>query len=163
MKRVKRPRSRLTALQVGLSGVLGEEQLNRLADIGHARRDWAKVVGPVLAQHTEPLNIDNGCLHIAVDHPAMAQQVRFLQQKIRDACFRQCRITGIRQIRTRHQPGAGIALPSPHKAAVRELSLHDKKTIAREMRSVRSKPLRRAMFKARINQLRYQPVPLRRS
>jgi len=155
MPRKKRSRSQLTPLQSGLSAVLGADQLKRLADIGRLRRDWKKIVGPVLAQHTEPLNIEAGCLHIAVDHPAMAQQVRFLQQEIREACFRQFRIKNISNIRTRMQPGAGINSTKPMPAPTHQLSLQDKKTIAAEIHSVSDKALRRAMFEARINQLRY--------
>ncbi len=153
----KRSRSRLTPLQSGLSAVLGEEQLKRLADIGHLRRSWQQVVGPVLALHTEPLNIEAGCLHIAVDHPAMAQQVRFLQQEIRNACFRLFHIKNISNIRTRMQPGAGIHPAKSTQNPARKLSLQDKKMIAAEIRSVSDKSLRRAMFEARINQLRYAP------
>jgi len=159
MKRGKRPRSRLTALQSGLSEVLGEEQLKRLADIGRVRREWGRIVGPVLSQHTEPLNIDNGCLHIAVDHPAMAQQIRFLHEEIREACFRQCRVTGISNVRSRHQPGAGIPARAMARPVLHRLSLSEKKAVAREVSPVRNKPLRRAMFEARINQLRYQQLP----
>lgn len=156
MTRARRPRSRLTALQAGLGEVLGEDQLRRLADIGRVRRNWARIVGPVLAQHTEPLNIDKGCLHVAVDHPAMAQQVRFLHEEIRESCFRQCRITGISNIRTRHQPGAGIPTPNRFRKPVRRLSLSEKKAVARQIHQVHNKALRRAMFRARINQLRHQ-------
>ena len=158
MKRGKRPHSQLTALQSGLSDVLGSDQLKRLADIGRIRRDWAKIVGPVLAQHTEPLNIDNGCLHVAVDHPAMAQQMRFLHEEIRAACFQQCRVTGISNIRSRHQPGAGIPTRNTTKLPLRRLTLSDKKAVAREVSPVRNKPLRRAMFEARVNQLRHEAL-----
>jgi len=159
MKRGSRARSQLTALQAGLSEVLGEDQLKRLADIGRVRRDWAKIVGPVLSQHTEPLNIDNGSLHLAVDHPAMAQQIRFLHEEIRDACFRQCRVTGISNIRSRHQPGAGMPQKKTATTTLRRLSLSEKKVIAREIHSVHNKTLRLAMFEARVNQLRHQAQP----
>lgn len=151
-----RPRSRLTALQSGLSDVLGADQLKQLADVGRIRRDWAKIVGAMLAQHTEPLNIENGTLHIAVDHPAMAQQIRFLHEEMRKACFRQCRVTGISNIKSRHQPGAGMPTSRSARPVARKLSLSDKKAVAREIRMVRNKLLRRAMFEARVNQLRYQ-------
>ncbi|MDX8391823.1 MAG: DUF721 domain-containing protein [Mariprofundaceae bacterium] len=150
-----RPRSRLTPLQSGLSDVLGEEQLQRLADIGRVRRNWAEIVGPVLAQHTEPLNIEAGCLHIAVDHPAMAQQVRFLQQEIRDACFRRCRIRSISNVRTRMQPGAGMPQRGKSSTPPKPLTWADKRRIAGEIRKIRNKALRRAIYQARINQLRY--------
>lgn len=156
MARARRPRSRLTGLQAGLGEVLGEEQLKRLSDIGRVRRNWTRIVGAVLAQHTEPVNIDHGCLHIAVDHPAMAQQVRFLQEEIRQACYRQCRVAGISNIRTRHQPGAGMPIANHLRRQARRLSLSEKKAVAKEMRRVRSKELRRAMFRARINQLSHQ-------
>jgi len=159
MKRGSRPRSQLKALQSGLSEVLGEEQQKRLGDICRVRRDWAKIVGPVLAQHTEPLNIENGCLHIAVDHPVMAQQVRFLHEEIRQACFKQCRVSGVSNIRSRHQPGAGIPTKNTSRIVSRHLSLSDKKAIARELSLVRNKSLRFAMFEARVNQQRYQTHP----
>jgi len=159
MKRGSRPRSQLKTLQTGLSEVLGEEQQKRLGDICRVRRDWAKIVGPVLAQHTEPLNIEKGCLHIAVDHPVMAQQIRFLQEKIRQACFKQCRVTGISNMRSRHQPGAGIPTKSATRIVSRRLSLSDKKAIAKELSLVRNKSLRFAMFEARVNQQRYQTQP----
>jgi len=151
----KRKRSHLTPLQSGLSAVLGEQRLQELAAIGHLRRGWKKVVGPVLAQHSEPLNIEAGCLHIAVDHPAMAQQIRFLQQEIREACFRLFRIKNISNTRTRMQPGAGIRSTPSTQTPARDISLQDKKIIAAEIHSVRDKTLRLAMFEARINQLRY--------
>jgi len=157
LKHIKRSRSQLTGIQVGLAEVLGADQLKQLADIGHLRRDWAKVVGAVLAQHSEPLNLDNGCLHIAVDHPAMAQQIRFLQDEIREACFRQCRVKSIRSIRSRHQPGAGYKPGEIVKVQARRLDLSEKKMIARDIQSVSDKTLRRAMFDARVKQLSFSP------
>ncbi len=150
-----RVRSHLTPLQSGLCAVLGEEQLQRLADIGRVRRQWAEIVGSVLAQHTEPLNIEAGCLHIAVDHPAMAQQVRFLQQEIRNACFRRCRVKSISNVRTRMQPGAGMPQREKISTPPKHPTWRDKRRIAKDIRKVRNKALRRAMFQARINQLRY--------
>lgn len=152
----QRARSRLTPLQAGLAAVLGEEKLRRLADIGRIRRDWPRLVGPMLAQHSEPVSIEKGCLLVAVDHPAMAQQFRFLQQEIREACFRRCRIRSIGKLHTRIQSGAGM-----HRSGTsdnrppRRLSLREKREIAVELRAVRNKALRRSMFYARMNQLRF--------
>ena len=149
-----RHRSKLTALQTGLSGVLGEDKFRRLNDIGRIRRNWSKIVGPVLAQHSEPLAIEKGCLQVAVDHPAMAQQFRFLHEEVRQSCFRTCRVGNISNIRTRHQPGAGIPLPKTATRRLRRLSLSDKKAAAMALRMVHNKALRRAMYEARIKQLR---------
>jgi hypothetical protein len=151
----KRPRSKLTALQAGLSDVLGEKKLEKLAGVARLRRAWPTIVGPVLAQHTEPINIESDTLLTAVDHPAMAQQIRFLQQEIRDACFRKCRVGNIRRIRTRMQPGAGINISGQPAKPVRSVGLNEKKQVAGTLRYVSDKTLRHAMFDARISQLAY--------
>lgn len=152
----KRPRSKLTALQAGISDVLGEEKLEKLASVARLRRAWPAIVGPVLAQHTEPINIEAGALLTAVDHPAMAQQIRFLQQEIRDACFRKCHVSSIKRIRTRMQPGAGInILRQPTKPA-HIVGLNEKKHAVKTLRHVTDKTLRHAMFDAYLAQLAYK-------
>jgi len=152
----KRPRSRLTALQAGLSDVLGEDKLEKLAGVARLRRAWPAIVGPVLAQHTEPVSIESDTLLMAVDHPAMAQQIRFLQQEIRDACFRKCRVGNIKRIRSRMQPGAGISINGRLATPARSIGLNEKKNAVKILRRVSDKALRRAMFDARIAQLACQ-------
>jgi len=154
--RKKRPRSKLTALQAGLSDVLGEEKLAKLAGVARLRRAWPAIVGPVLSQHTEPINIESDTLLTAVDHPAMAQQIRFLQQEIRDACFRKCRVSSIKSIRTRMQPGAGINIHGRPTTPARTIRLGEKKNAVRTLRHVTDKTLRRAMFDAYLAQLAYK-------
>jgi hypothetical protein len=43
---------------------------------------WAEVVGDALAARTRPLRISDGRLSLAVDEPAMATHVRFLQAEL---------------------------------------------------------------------------------
>ena len=43
---------------------------------------WAEVVGQSLAERTRPLKIDAGRLVLAVDEPAIATHVRFLQTEL---------------------------------------------------------------------------------
>ena len=43
---------------------------------------WAEVVGDGLAARTRPLKIDGGRLVLAVDEPAIATHVRFLQAEL---------------------------------------------------------------------------------
>ena len=43
---------------------------------------WAEVVGEALAARTRPLRISDGRLSLAVDEPAMATHVRFLQAEL---------------------------------------------------------------------------------
>jgi len=43
---------------------------------------WSEVVGDSLAAHTRPLKIDGSRLVLAVDEPAIATHVRFLQTEL---------------------------------------------------------------------------------
>jgi hypothetical protein len=43
---------------------------------------WSEVVGEALASRTRPLRIDGGRLVLAVDEPAIATHVRFLQGEL---------------------------------------------------------------------------------
>jgi hypothetical protein len=43
---------------------------------------WSEVVGEALAARTRPLRIDGGKLVLAVDEPAIATHVRFLQAEL---------------------------------------------------------------------------------
>ena len=43
---------------------------------------WSEVVGDALAARTRPLRIDGGRLLLAVDEPAIATHVRFLQGEL---------------------------------------------------------------------------------
>ena len=43
---------------------------------------WSEVVGDALAARTRPLRIDGGRLLLAVDEPAIATHVRFLQAEL---------------------------------------------------------------------------------
>jgi len=137
-----------------LAGVLGADQLTRLTDIARLRRMWSEIVGPMLAQRSEPISIESSCLWIAVDHPAMAQQVRFLQREVIEACFRKGGVRGISRLRTRIRQGAGVREEARVPVA-RAVSWQQKKRIARELHGVENRKLRRAIFQARIAQLSF--------
>jgi len=154
-----RKRSKLHPLQAEIAGVLGEDRLEELIGIARLRRAWADIVGPMMAGRTEPVRIEHrtdggNCLWVAVDHPIMAQQIRFLQHDIRRACFRHCRITSLSHIRTRIQAGAGIA-PQQKKPKPKPVALSRKKQIARELQGIGEHPLRRVIFQARVAQLAF--------
>ncbi len=156
---MKRPRSRLTGLHDSLAAVLGEDSLELLTSIAQLRRHWPDIVGTMMAARTEPVSIerlkDQGlCLLIGVDHPIMAQQIRFLRNDIRQACFRHARVANLQQIRTRIQPGAGIR--SKH-GVIRKKPVHfgAKRAIAKELASIKDRRLKRAMFEARVAQMAF--------
>ncbi len=156
---MKRPRSRLTGLHDSLAAVLGEDSLELLTSIAQLRRHWPDIVGAMMAARTEPVSIerlkDQGlCLLIGVDHPIMAQQIRFLRNDIRQACFRHARVTNLQQIRTRIQPGAGIR-SQQRKIRKKAVRFAAKRAIAKELASIKDSRLKRAMFEARIAQMAF--------
>ena len=155
----KRPRSRLTGLHDNLADILGEESLEQLIGIARLRRSWPDIVGAMLAARSEPVQLeslaDEGfCLWVAVDHASIGQQIRFLRDDIRKACFRQTGISNLFKIRSRMQPDAGIK-PKTRPAKPKALSFGQKRELALELACIKDRALRRAAFQARLAQLAY--------
>lgn len=141
-----------------MADILGTERLDHFVALSRLRHHWPDILGPMMAARTEPVNIEpmedgNNRLWIAVNHSAMAQQIRFLRDEIRKACSRHCGIYNLVEIRTKVQADAGITPPAPVRA--RPVPLATRKRLAREIASVKDKRLRRALFQARIAQLAF--------
>lgn len=156
--RHKRPRSKLEPAQTGIAEILGHDRFVALSVISKLRRVWPDIVGPMMAERTEPVSIekdgDVNCLFIAVDHPIMSTQIRILRDEIRKACFKRCRIESLGKVRTRVQPDAGIKNKTK-TIRPSTISLDEKKRVASELQSVKDRSLRHAMFDARVAQLKY--------
>ncbi|MDX8405855.1 MAG: DUF721 domain-containing protein [Mariprofundus sp.] len=162
--RKHRNRSHLTGLQGGISALLGEDSFEELIGIARLRRAWPHIVGPMMAGRTEPINIehlsDSGlCLWVAVDHPMMAQQIRFLSDEIRKACFKHARITNLHQIRSRIQPGAGIKIKNNKKPTAQPVSFARKRELALDVACIKDRTLRKAAFQARVAQQAFDMMP----
>jgi len=157
-RRKLRPRSKLEPAQTGIAEILGHDRFVELSVISKLRRVWPEIVGPMMAARTEPVSIekdgDVNCLFIAVDHPIMSQQVRFLRDDIRKACFKRCRIESLGKVRTRVLSEAGI---KSEKKIIRpsKVALVAKKQVASELKNIKDRNLRHAMFDARVAQLKY--------
>jgi hypothetical protein len=158
-KRKQRPRSKLIPAQNGIAEILGHDRFVELSVISKLRRIWPDIVGPMMAARTEPVSFEKDgdvkCLFIAVDHPIMSQQIRFLRDDIRKACFKRCRIESLGKVRTRVQPEAGIKILKTTKAPAK-VSLFDKKRVASELESIKDRGLKHAIFDARVAQLKYR-------
>jgi len=158
-KKALRARSKLTDIQQNLADILGAERLDQMVGLSRLRRLWPHIVGPMLAQRTEPLEFNpssdgSSTLIIAVSHSTMAQQIIFLRDDIRKSCFEQARMGRIAKIFTRVQAVAGIQTDTNEPEA-RSVSLQQKKQLASELQSIKNRQLRHAMFEARLAQLRY--------
>ncbi|MDX8404058.1 MAG: DciA family protein [Mariprofundaceae bacterium] len=155
----KRARSKLIPAQNGIAEILGQERFVELAVISKLRRVWPDIVCPMMAARTEPISIEKdggvNCLFIAVDHPIMSQQIRFLRDDIRKACFKRCQIKSLVKVRTRVQADAGTKIKQTINR-ISKVSLIDKKRVASELKNVNDRDLKRAIFDARIAQLKYR-------
>jgi predicted nucleic acid-binding Zn ribbon protein len=68
------------------------------------RADWETLVGPALAEHSEPLHLRSGVLRIGVDDPAWAGQFRYLAdtlvtafaERVPEAAIREISVTAAR-------------------------------------------------------------------
>jgi len=158
-RRHSRSRSKLTGLHDNLADILGEDSLETLIGIARLRRAWPHIVGAMMAPRTEPVQLeqlaDGGvCLWVAVDHSIMAQQIRFLRDDIRKACYKHAGMTDVHRIRSRLQPGAGIkAKQKPATPAA--LSWGQKRRLAKDVASIKDSALRKAAFQARMAQIMY--------
>ncbi|MDQ6954942.1 MAG: DUF721 domain-containing protein [Mariprofundaceae bacterium] len=158
-KKIVRTRSKLTDIHHNLADILGSERLDQLVGLSRLRRLWPDIVGPMLAQRTEPIefkpsNDGSSTLVIAVNHSTMAQQIIFLRDDIRKSCFEKARMGRIAKIFTRVQAVAGIR-PEKIKPEAMPVSLQKKKQLASELQNIKNRQLRHAMFEARLAQLRY--------
>lgn len=158
-KKSVRKKSQLTDIHHNLADILGAERLDKLVGLSRLRRLWPHIVGPMLAQRTEPVELKphadgSSTLIIAVSHSTMAQQIIFLRDDIRKSCFEQARMGRIAKIFTRVQAVAGIQ-PEKSPPEARPVSLQQKKQLASELQSIKNRQLRHAMFEARLAQLRY--------
>lgn len=134
-----------------------------LANLAKLRRAWPSIVGPMMAARTEPVLLeplpDGGSrLLVGVDHAIMAQQIRFLHQEIRQACYTHCRVKELAQIRTRVIPGAGVA-PTKARPKPKGIGFADMRRVASDVKSIKDHKLRRAAFRARLSQLAYDEIP----
>lgn len=114
--------------------------------------------GQMMANCSEPVSIEKGCLWVAVNHPSVTAHLRMLQPQLLLACERKAKIRGISAIRTRIEVNAGLkqAKPRPKR---QKISLSQKKDIVRDLQSVHSHALRHAMFRARVSQEELSPHP----
>jgi len=154
-----RKASNLQGVQGNLAKILGAQRLQELSGLTRLRRLWPDIVGKMLANRTEPLQLkpgegDSHILIIAVTHSTMAQEIVFLRDHIRQACFEHARMGRISKIYTEVKMDAGFREKDVPIKTV-HVTLSKKKELARELQSIKDVALRRAMFKARVAQLRY--------
>ncbi|MCP5464227.1 MAG: DUF721 domain-containing protein [Deltaproteobacteria bacterium] len=62
---------------------------------------WKSTVGPLIAQHSKVLYLQNGILHISVDHPAWHQELRMMQNNIIESLNKALKETVITELKLR--------------------------------------------------------------
>lgn len=72
------------ALESSLEAVSSQLGLGRSVGIGRLFAGWTEIVGPAMANHVQPIRIDEDALVVTVDHPAWATQIRHLGNDLLD-------------------------------------------------------------------------------
>jgi hypothetical protein len=65
---------------------------------------WAEIVGEQIAAHTRPLAVRGGALQVAVDDPAWAPELRFLEARILERLETVLGTTEVDRIEVRVRP-----------------------------------------------------------
>jgi predicted nucleic acid-binding Zn ribbon protein len=60
--------------------------------VGRLFARWPEIVGPALAEHVQPIRLDEQCLVVMVEHPAWATQVRRLGDALLDRVAEVCAV-----------------------------------------------------------------------
>ncbi len=150
---VKRSRSFPKNVHAQFAKVLGKQHYTELSAIAKLRREWPKLVGPMLAERCEPGYIANGTLWLLINHPSIAQQLRFLQDDIRDICQQKHRVT-FKAIKTRLQAEAGIR-PTRHKPVRHRVPAKTLEHIRHELEHIEDPELRQSLTDAWVAQLSF--------
>ncbi len=67
-----------------LSGISRQYGFQSHLKVHKLQKNWERIVGPQLAEHTFPAQIRFGKLHLLVDGPVWTQQLNFIQKKLLD-------------------------------------------------------------------------------
>ena len=149
----KRSRSFPKSVHAQFAKVLGKQHYSELSAIAKLRREWPKLVGPMLAERCEPGYIANETLWLLINHPSIAQQLRFLQDEIRDICQRKHHVT-FKAIKTRLQAEAGIR-PTRRKPVGHRIPAKTLEHIRHELEYIEDPELRQSLTDAWVAQLRF--------
>ena len=79
-EREEGPRS----LEASLDAVTRRLGLKDSKGLGRLFARWPEIVGAAMADHVQPIRLDNEALVVSVDHPAWATQVRHLGDDLLD-------------------------------------------------------------------------------
>ena len=74
----------LTSLKDIISGLLGDSKLPFNPDDARIWKVWDAVVGPVIARNSQPLSIKNRQLKVRVSDPIWFQELKFMEESIRE-------------------------------------------------------------------------------
>lgn len=93
-------------LNSALDGLLAARGWQQRAAVGSVFGDWAQIVGPQLAAHTQPESFDDGELVVSADSPAWAAQVRLLAPQLLDRLAAELGAETVRRVKVRGLGGS---------------------------------------------------------
>jgi predicted nucleic acid-binding Zn ribbon protein len=68
---------------------------------------WSDIVGASVAAHARPVSLRDGTLHVVVDQPGWATQLRYLASEIVTRCEEVLGASAVRSLEVRVDPKSG--------------------------------------------------------
>jgi predicted nucleic acid-binding Zn ribbon protein len=65
---------------------------------------WSDIVGDAVADHSRPVSLRDGTLHVAVDQPGWATQLRYLASQVMARCDEVLGAGAVRSLEVRVDP-----------------------------------------------------------
>jgi predicted nucleic acid-binding Zn ribbon protein len=112
MSRARRGNNEPVSLSESLAGVGRELGLPEPSELTAVLEAWPELVGTEIARHAQVRSLRDGVLVVAVDDPAFATQVQYLETTVRDAAARLVGRPAVRSLRVVVQaPGRAFRDP----------------------------------------------------
>ena len=98
----------MESLKIALQRALNERGLERELRGWDAVKEWARVVGPHIAEHSRATAYNQGALEVEVDGSAWMQELTILKKKLILKLNSELGSNSVRELRYRVVPRGGI-------------------------------------------------------
>jgi predicted nucleic acid-binding Zn ribbon protein len=89
------------SIDSSLDAVARKLGMNNLRGLGRLFAHWPEIVGAGMAEHVQPIRLDEESLVVSVDHPAWATQVRHLGEDLLDRVAEEAGVSRPRRLEVR--------------------------------------------------------------
>ncbi len=126
-----------------LKEIFNQEEIHRIIILKKLIRNWNDLVGPVVAEHSYPKQINANVLIIETSHSAYSQEILFQSQKILDFIHKQSSLKNIKSIRCNI---GNIPIRNKKKGITRKPSLEGKDSLIQSLEKIKDEDLKKKLL-----------------